>query len=72
MASICREYPELKSWVLNKQPQWILAGLCSSESKMKPEYRLIARKHTGNGESSHFQENNFTGRGRTLIAATLL
>jgi hypothetical protein len=65
-------YPELKNWIVNKQPQWLLSGLCQAESKVTTSYWIHAKKHTGDSEGSHFQENNFTGRGRSLIAATLL
>jgi len=72
MQSMCAMYPELKAWIVNKQPQWLLSGLCQSESKVTTSYWIYAKKHTGDSEGSHFQENNFTGRGRSLIAAALL
>jgi hypothetical protein len=62
MRYTCQQYPELQSWLNHKQPQWIISGIAQAESKVRPEYWLNARKHTGNSESSHFQENNFTGR----------
>lgn len=72
MHSMCLLYPELKQWIVNKQPQWILSGLVQSESKVPTSYWIHAKKHTGDSESSHFQENNFVGRGRSLVAAALL
>ena len=71
MHGICQAYPELKSWLVNKQPQWLLSGIAQVESKVLPEHWLAARKHTGNSESSHFQENNFTGRKVSLLCAVL-
>jgi hypothetical protein len=71
MQSICELYPELRTWILNKQPQWLIGGLCQAESKIPIEDWILAKKHTGDSESSHFQENNFTGRGLTLCAAAL-
>ena len=71
MHGMCLAYPELKSWLVNKQPQWLLSGIAQAESRILPEYWLAARKHTGNSESSHFQENNFTGRKVSLLCAVL-
>jgi hypothetical protein len=71
MRAICLEYPELKQWMLNKKPRWLLAGLTRSESKVPFKYWLQARKHTGIGESSHFQDNNFTGRKTSMLNAVL-
>jgi hypothetical protein len=71
MQSICIEYPELKQWILNKKPRWLLAGLTRSESKVPYSSWLRARKHTGVGESSHFQDNNFTGRRTSMLNAVL-
>ena len=71
MQSICTTYPELRTWIVNKQPVWLIAGLTRSASKVPIAYWSFARKHTGNSESSHFQENNFTGRKTSLLNATL-
>jgi hypothetical protein len=71
MLSICQTYPDLKTWILNKQPTWLMAGLAKSASKVPIAYWHFARKHTGNSESSHFQENNFTGRKTSLLNAIL-
>ncbi|KAH8684403.1 hypothetical protein BGZ60DRAFT_165405 [Tricladium varicosporioides] len=71
MRNICTVYPELQSWVVNKQPTWLIAGLARSASKVPIAYWTFARKHTGISESSHFQENNFTGRKTSLLNATL-
>ena len=71
MRSVCTAYPELRSWIVNKQPEWLMTGLAQSASKVPIEYWTFARKHTGNSESSHFQENNFTGRKTSLLNATL-
>jgi hypothetical protein len=71
MLSIYQLYPQIKSWIVNKQPQWLLCGLTRSESKVPIAYWTFARKHTSNGESSHFQKNNFTGRKTSLLNAVL-
>lgn len=71
MRGICAVYPELRSWLVHKQPQWLISGIAQAESKIAPEFWLNARKHTGNSESSHFQENNFTGRKVSLLCAVL-
>lgn len=71
MLSICQLYPQLKTWIVNKQPQWLMCGLTKSESKVPIAYWTLARKHTGNGESSHFQENNFSGRKTSMLNACL-
>jgi hypothetical protein len=71
MRGICIVYPELRTWVVNKQPSWLITGLARSASKVPIAYWTFARKHTGNSESSHFQENNFTGRKTSLLNATL-
>jgi hypothetical protein len=67
--SICRTYPELKSWIVSKLPSWLISGLVKSESKIDILYWTECRKHTGLSESSHFQENNFTGRGTNMLNA---
>ena len=72
MHSMCTLYPELRTWIINKQPQWLLSGICQSESRVAIEDWTLAKKHTGDSESSHFQENNFIGRGRSICAAALL
>jgi hypothetical protein len=71
MESICLFYPELTSWISNKKTPWILAGLAKEKSKIPWEWWIYARKHTGIGESSHFQDNNFTGRKLSVLAAVL-
>lgn len=71
MDSICQVYPELERWINNKRADWIIAGLARSESRIAPEYWTFARKHTGISESSHFSDNNFTGRKTSLLNAVL-
>ncbi len=71
MQSISKEYPELKSWIKSKQKGWILAGLTSEQSKIPIQWWTYARHHTGLAESSHFQDNNFTGRKLSLLGAVL-
>ncbi|PYH88476.1 hypothetical protein BO71DRAFT_136463 [Aspergillus ellipticus CBS 707.79] len=65
------EYPELKHWLENKKPPWILSGLAAELSKIPYLDWIYARKHTGLSESSHFQDNNYTGRKLSLLAAVL-
>lgn len=69
MASICTLHPELTNWIKDKKVQWIVSGLTKAESKIEPVYWDFARKHTGISESSHFQDNNFTGRKTSLLNA---
>lgn len=71
MDNICSVYPELKKWIDSKRPAWILAGLSKERSKIPVEWWDFARKHTGLEESSHFQDNNYTGRKLSLLAAVL-
>jgi hypothetical protein len=71
MQSISKEYPELKSWIKSKQKDWILAGLTAEQSKVPIKWWIYAHDHTGIGESSHFQDNNFTGRKISLLGAVL-
>lgn len=71
MDSICILHPELKGWINNKRKPWILAGLTTEQSKVPYEWWLHARKHTSLGESSHFADNNFTGRSISLLSAVL-
>ena len=61
MDRISKEYPELKSWIRSKKQGWILAGLTHEQSKIPIKWWTYARDHTGISESSHFQDNNFTG-----------
>ncbi len=71
MDSICETYPELTSWIDNKRTGWILAGLTPEQSKVPIKWWMYARDHTGISESSHFQDNNFTGRKISLLDAVL-
>jgi hypothetical protein len=71
MDGICATYPEFTSWLKSKRVPWIVSGLMKSESLVPLQYWEYARKHTGISESSHFQENNFTGRKTTLLNAVL-
>jgi hypothetical protein len=71
MQSICTLHPELTSWINNKKKTWILAGLAKEKSKVPHKWWAYARKHTGIGESSHFQDNNFTGRKLCVLTAVL-
>ena len=58
-------------WLDRKQKAWILGGLCPGVSKIPILWWDMARKHTGLSESSHFQDNNVTGRKNNLLAAVL-
>lgn len=69
MDGICETWPELTSWIRNKRAPWVLSGLSKGVSKVTPEYWVFARKHTGISESSHFEDNNFTGRKTSLLNA---
>jgi hypothetical protein len=71
MQTICTAYPELKPWVRSKQVPWILAGLSKEQSKIPTTDWIIARKHSGLSESSHFKDNNHTGRNLSLLGAVL-
>ncbi|KAN0068226.1 hypothetical protein V8E54_013796, partial [Elaphomyces granulatus] len=71
MQSICSVYPELSSWLNSKKKTWILSGLTPEESKIPVKWWTYARDHTGISESSHFQDNNFTGRKISLLGAVL-
>lgn len=71
MDRVCATYPELKSWISNKQKGWVLAGLAREQSKIPIQWWTYARKHTGICESSHFEDNNFTGRKISLLGAVL-
>jgi hypothetical protein len=71
MDTICEEYPELRSWILNKKKGWVLGGLSREQSKIPYKWWLYAREHTGINEGSHFQDNNFTGRNISLLGAVL-
>ena len=71
MDSICTLYPELKSWIESKRVDWILAGLTTEQTKVPNKWWTYARHHTGIEESSHFSDNNYTGRKISLLAAVL-
>ncbi len=71
MDSISKTYPELKSWIKSKKKGWILAGLTPEQSKISIKWWIYACDHTGISESSHFQDNNFTGRKISLLGAVL-
>jgi hypothetical protein len=64
-------YPELATWLKSKRKDWILAGLSREKSKVPFEWWTFARSHTGISESSHFADNNFTGRQLSVLAAVL-
>jgi hypothetical protein len=64
-------FPELRNWIKNKEKPWILSGLTPEQSKIPIQWWVYARDQTGIGESSHFQENNYTGRKQSLLAACL-
>ena len=67
MDRVCAAYPELKSWISNKQKGWLLARLAREQSKIPIQWWTYARKHTGICESSHFEDNNFTDRKISLL-----
>ncbi len=71
MDSISTTYPELKSWINSKKKRWILSGLTPEQSKVPIKWWIYARDHTGISESSHFQDNNFTGRKISFLGAVL-
>jgi hypothetical protein len=63
---------KLDQWLKTKVSKpWILAGLCSAQSKMDYRYWKAVAKHTNISESSHFQDNYGTGRGLSLLGAIL-
>lgn len=62
---------KLHCFLNRKLKSWILGGLCLGASKIPHQYWSLARKHTGISESSHFQDNNYTGRKNNLLAAVL-
>jgi hypothetical protein len=64
-------YPELATWLKSKRKDWILAGLSQEKSKVPIEWWTFARSHTGISESSHFADNNFTGRQLSVLAAIM-
>lgn len=66
-------YPDekLERWLKHKCKDWILAGLCIGGSRIPYQWWMLAPHHTGISESSHFQDNNFTGRKLPLLAAVL-
>lgn len=64
-------HPRLKTWLQNKLKPWILAGLVREKSHILKFWWLFARSHTGLTESSHFTDNNFTGRQLSFLAAVL-
>lgn len=71
MDRICTAWPELRHWINAKRKDWILAGLSKQASQIPTEWWEHARKTTGYAESSHFMDNNFTGRKRNLLAVCL-
>ena len=71
MDNICITWPQLKPWINSKRAAWIMAGLSKARSKIPIEWWDFARKHTGIEESSHFQDNNYTGRKLSLLAAVM-
>lgn len=63
---------KLDRWLQGKVKRpWILAGLCSAQSKMDYRYWKAVAKHTNISESSHFQDNHGVGRGLSLLGAIL-
>lgn len=71
MHEMCTKYPELQKWIQSKQKSWILSGLTPEQSRIDYRWWIYARDHTGITESSHFQDNNFTGRKLSLLNAVL-
>jgi hypothetical protein len=71
MDSICEERPELKPWFKGKYASWVLAGLCKEASKVHPDWWTLARKDTNRAESSHHQDNFFTGHRNSLLGSIL-
>lgn len=68
---LCSIHPELTSWVKGKKKGWIMSGLTVEQSKIPVEWWKYIQDHTGISESSHFQDNNFTGRKLSLLTAVL-
>ena len=54
-----------------QKKSWILSGLTPEQSKIPIKWWTFARDQTGISESSHFQDNNYTGREQSLLAALL-
>jgi hypothetical protein len=53
------------------QRHGILGALCQGQSKIDFQDWNLVRQHTNISESSHFQDNNFTGRRLSLLGAIL-
>jgi hypothetical protein len=66
---------KLKRWLQHKTSKpWILGALCPGQSKMgyvAYEYWRLVSKHTNISESSHFLDNNATGRKLSLLGGVL-
>lgn len=71
MDSICDERPELKPWFKGKYASWVLAGLSKEASLVDYIYWILARKDTNRAESSHHQDNCFTGYRNSLLGSIL-
>jgi hypothetical protein len=69
--SLASVFPEISKWIKNKKKSWILSGLTPEQSKIPVKWWTFARDQTGISESSHFQDNNYTGRKQSLLAALL-
>ena len=68
---LCTTYPELESWFKAKQKPWIVSALIQSESRVPGISWVYARKNTNLAESTHFEDNNATGRKLTLLGVIL-
>jgi hypothetical protein len=72
--SILQLFPgdKLKRWLQHKTSKpWILGALCPGQSKMDYEHWRLVSKQTNISESSHFQDNNATGRKLSLLGGVL-
>ena len=69
--SLCRQYPDLRSWLRGKQKGWIASGLVRRLSKIPGTYWGYARKNTNIAEVTHAEDNNATGRGLTVLGAVI-
>lgn len=74
MEGILELFPhdKLRRWLEHKSSKpWILGGLCPGQSKMDFQYWRLVSKHTNISESSHFLDNNATGRKLSLLGGVL-
>lgn len=71
MNRACQAYTELAPWFNAKKNPWILSALCQEVSKIDTLWWKIAHKNTNLCESSHFEDNYFTGKSISLLAGVM-